>query len=214
MIARRLVIIGAGGFGREVADVVEAINEDSPEKAWNLLGVCDDHPSALNIERLGDRGIRYLGAIPSEWTGSQTHFVVGIGSPSTRMKIADSLERLGWIPAILLHPDSRSGSRFRAGPGSVVCAGVQISTNVSLGRHVHVNPHATIGHDAQLEDFVSVNPAATISGEVVIASQTLVGASATILQGLRIGQKSLVGASACVVRDVDDDTVVKGIPAR
>lgn len=214
MSAARLAIIGAGGFGREAADVVEAINGSSDGGRWNLIGVFDDAPSELNLQRLRDRGVSYEGAIPREWPGPEMHFVVGIGSPNVRRRIAQALEELGWIPAILVHPAAQCGSRLRLGPGTVVCAGVQVSTNVSLGRHVHVNPNATIGHDSELQDFVSVNPAATVSGEVVIAAETLIGASATILQGLRVGQRSLVGASACVVHDVDSDSVVKGIPAR
>ncbi|WP_413543933.1 acetyltransferase [Citricoccus nitrophenolicus] len=214
MTAVRLAVVGAGGFGREVADVVEAINRVSDGDVWNLIGIFDDAPSELNLQRLRDRGISYAGAIPRGWGGPETYFVVGIGSPAIRVKIATSLEGLGWIPATLVHPIAHCGSRVRVEPGTVVCAGAQISTNVSLGRHVHVNPNVTIGHDSELQDFVSVNPAATVSGEVVIAAETLIGASATILQGLHIGQKSLVGASACVVRDVEANCVVKGIPAR
>ncbi|GAA1131350.1 acetyltransferase [Citricoccus alkalitolerans] len=214
MTGRQLAIVGAGGFGREVADVVEAINKDSEGGVWNLIGVFDDAPSEANLRRLSDRGISYIGAIPEVWSGPEIHFVVGIGSPTIRMKVANLLEGLEWKPATLVHPVAQCGSRVRIEPGTVVCAGVQISTNVSLGRHVHVNPNATIGHDSELQDFVSVNPAATVSGEVLIAAESLIGASATILQGLRIGQRSLVGASACVVQNVEADTRVKGIPAR
>ena len=97
--------------------------------------------------------------------------------------------------------------------GVVVCGGgAHVSTNVRLGRHVHVNPNATIGHDSILESFVSVNPAAIISGDVHVRSRTLIGAGAIVLQGLSIGAGTTVGAGAVVTRTVPDGVVVKGVP--
>ena len=111
-----------------------------------------------------------------------------------------------------VHPSAAAGWGCVFDVGVVVCAGVTISTNVKLGRHVHVNPNATIGHDSVLCQFVSVNPAAVISGEVTIKEGALIGAAATILQGLTVGERSVIGAGAVVTKDVPPDVVVKGVP--
>lgn len=210
-----LVVIGAGGFGRETLGVVDAINDAGSQPRFELLGVLDDDPSELNMSRLAALGVRHLGTI-AEWLEADARalFAVGVGSPTTRDSIARRFEERGHRAATLIDPRAHIGRASSAGSGSVVCAGVEISTNVTLGRHVHVNPHVTIGHDTLVGDCVSINPAATVSGDVTIEDRVLIGAAAVILQGLTVGAGSLVGAAACVVRDVPTSATVKGVPAR
>lgn len=209
-----IVIVGAGGFAREAADVVEAVNAASGTPVWEMAGFFDDAPADRNLTRLQERGLAYLGPIPTEWDGPNINFVIGIGDPAVRETLAARLERLGWEAAVLVHPAAVIGSQAVLEVGSVVCGGVQVSTNVQLGRHVHLNPNATVGHDAILGDFVSVNPAATVSGEVHVETGTLLGAASIVLQGLTVGARALVGSAACVVRDVPAGATVKGVPAR
>ncbi|GHD41705.1 acetyltransferase [Mycetocola manganoxydans] len=209
-----LVIIGAGGFGREALDVVAAMNETHRNR-FEIVGVVDSAPSLVNISRLEDRGISYLGT-ETEWlsNGNDASFVVGVGDPIMRSTIAARWIDAGRSPVTLVHPSAIVGGMSTIGAGSVVCAGVQISTNVRLGEYVHLNPNVTVGHDSALERCVSINPGAIVSGEVQIGTGSLVGAGAVILAGLNIGRDSVVGAAACVVRDVEASTVVKGVPAR
>ena len=214
-MTRPLVIVGAGGFGRETLDVALAVNAATPDAAFDVLGVIDAQPSEINLERLRDRDIPYLGT-ESDWfiSRASADFVIAIGSPAVRQRVAAAFQAAGLRAATLVHPSVVIGSQSSIGAGTIVCAGAQISTNVHLGEHVHVNPHATIGHDTVVESFVSINPAAVVSGDVTLGTGTLVGAGAVILQGLSVGAASTVGAAACVVRDVPKGTAVKGIPAR
>jgi len=210
-----LVVIGAGGFGRETIDVVEAINEAATSQVFGLLGVVDSAPSEANRRRLADRGIPLLGTVEA-WiaSGSRAHVTVAIGTPALRERIAREVASAGLSVATLVHPSARIGSKAHIGSGAVICGGVQYSTNVSIGSHVHLNPNATIGHDTVLGDFVSVNPGAVVSGDVTIGRRTLVGAGAVVLQGLELGEDVVVGAGACVVRNVAASLTVKGVPAR
>ena len=211
----QLVVVGAGGFGREAIDVLEAVNRASPTPVYSLLGVVDAKPSPLNLARLASRNIPYLGGV-SEWVGSEqdADFLIGVGDPQARERIAKAFFKAGHRAAILIHPTSVLGSEVSVGDGSVVCGGVHISTNVVLGNHVHLNARSIVGHDTEVADFVSVNPGAIISGDVRVGTRSLIGAGAVVLQGLDVGEDSRIGASACVVRDVMAGETVKGVPAR
>lgn len=210
-----LVLVGAGGFARETLDVIDAINNQSGDPIFTVVGVLDDSPTRVALERVAARGVNYLGTTV-DWLAqpSRAEYLVCIGNPRVRARIDLGFRAAGLHAATVIHPRATIGSLSQIGQGSVVCSGAEISTNVALGRHAHVNPNATIGHDAVLADYVSINPGAIISGEVSIGSETLIGAGAVVLQGLTIGTRSTVGASACVTRNVNDNTTVMGIPAR
>ncbi|AWB96949.1 acetyltransferase [Agromyces badenianii] len=210
-----VVVVGAGGFGREVLDVLEALNEGSPAARYVVDGVIDDSPSELNLSRLADRGYRYLGSLDEYLArGGAARYVIGIGAPQIRARVVMKIgDRLSPIDPIV-HPKANFGSRVTLGAGSVVCAGVSMTTNISSGDHVHVNPNVSVGHDSMLGDYVSLNPGCAISGDVVIGDRVLVGTTAAILQGLTIGADAVVGAVACVTRDVAVGQTVIGVPAR
>lgn len=208
------IVIGAGGFGRETLDVIEAWNTSGRGATFHVLGVIDDNPSSNNIERLQRRGIRYLGKFESLF-GLSDPFVyfVGIGNPLVRTRLVQRCDEVGWQAGSVVHPSASIGSNTLIGDGTVICGGVQVSTNVKLGRHVHLNPSSVVGHDTCIGDFVSLNPGAVISGDVSVGESALIGAGAVVLQGLSIGGQATVGASACVTRNVPAAYTVVGIPA-
>jgi sugar O-acyltransferase (sialic acid O-acetyltransferase NeuD family) len=214
-VTSRLVVVGAGGFGRETLDVVEAINRAADPPKFDTIGVVDDMPSTENLKRLSDRGVAHLGSV-DEWlsAGDDAGYLIAVGNPMAREALAARFDSTGSQPATVVHPRAVIGSMASLGAGTIVCSGVQVSTNVRVGRHVHLNPSATVGHDCALDDFVSVNPTATVSGECSVEKGALIGAGAVILQGRIVGARAVIGAAACVVHDVAAAAVVKGVPAR
>jgi sugar O-acyltransferase (sialic acid O-acetyltransferase NeuD family) len=212
-----LVIVGAGGFGREVLDVVEAINEHYSTTGfapWDVLGFVDD--GSPDQELIDDRGVPFLGpveklaAMPPE-----TQYVIGIGSGPVRRRIDESASESGRTAATLVHPTTVIGRhRITIGAGSVICANVAITTNVALGRHVHLNLGVTVGHDAVLGDYVTANPNVSISGGVTLEDEVNMGTGSIVIPGRRIGARTIIGAGATVVGDLPCDVTAVGVPAR
>lgn len=195
-----------------MASIVSACNLRKHQ--WRLVGFVDDDPSDPNAELVRALGYEVIGPVEALIDLSPSMYVIGIASGSARRSLDQRLSSAGWQPAVLVHPDSSIGADVHLGPGTVVWAGVRAATNITSGRHVHINHNSTIGHDTTLCDYVTANPQAAISGGVTLAEGSTVGASATVLQYLHVGANATVGAGAVVVRSVPAGATVKGVPAR
>lgn len=211
------MIIGCGGFGRELADVIDAINGAQAEsEQWNLIGFLDDSPCEEDVRLVAQLGLSLLGAVDDSTldTVKTARYAIGISSSSTRRAIASIVERVGMRPATLIHPSAILGRSVRVGDGSIIGAQAHVTTNVEVGRYVHIDRGSQIGHDSSLGDFSTIHPMAVVSGNCHIGSGTELGTNCTILPGVIVGSDCIVGASACAVHDVPSRMTVKGVPAR
>ena len=209
---RPLVIIGCGGFGREVFSIVAALR--SRGSNWYVEGFVDDGPSHRDAVLVADLGSRLLGSINELGGRGPVNSVIAIGSGPARASISQRLSGSSISWATLVHPDTTVGLQVDIGEGTIIAAGARLSTNIRVGRHVQIDQNATIGHDTEIGDFSRLNPQACVSGSVVLGNQVMIGAGATVLQGLRVNNSAVVGAGAVVVRDICDSAKVKGVPAR
>jgi sugar O-acyltransferase (sialic acid O-acetyltransferase NeuD family) len=194
-----LVIVGAGGLGRECLDTALALE-------LSVRCFIDDH-------RAGEQ-IRGLPVVTPADLGARCAYLVGIADPVARRRLSTQLDELGWNAVTLVHPTATVAPETSIGAGSLVMGGAYISSSVAIGQHSQVQYTATVGHDSTLGDHVTVLPGANVSGSVTIEEDATVGSGAVVLQGRRVGAGAFVGAGAVVTRDVAPGEVVVGSPAR
>lgn len=207
---KRLAIYGTGGLAREVLELVKAVNRTTP--TYEVVGWLDDNPTKVGTMI---KGLPVLGAIEHVADAlAPFEAVIAIGNTVARRRIAKRLAALGVDSPVLVAPTAWVGGDVELGPGTIVCAGSNLTTDVHLGHHVIVNLAVTIGHDAVLEDFVTVAPSVNISGNVTVGEGSDVGTGSATVQGVRIGAWSIIGAGAVVARDVPANVTAVGVPAK
>jgi sugar O-acyltransferase (sialic acid O-acetyltransferase NeuD family) len=204
-----IVIIGAGGFAREVRQLIDDINQD--RQSYNLIGFLDG-----NSDRHGQimQELPVLGGLDWLEQHLDTVAVIGIGNPPAKRRIALELEGMGVSSPVLVHPRATVGRWVAMGAGTLICAGNILTTDIRLGKHAILNLDCTVGHDAILEDYVTVAPGVHISGNVTVQEGTDLGTGSSIVQGIRIGSWSIIGAGAVVSKEIPDNVTAVGVPAK
>ncbi|MDR1796632.1 MAG: acetyltransferase, partial [Clostridiales Family XIII bacterium] len=210
---KKIYIIGAGGFGREVADTIHEINARAPE--FRLEGFIDDDEA-----RWGEvqNGIPIAGGI--DWLIGQArggaeplYAVVTVADPGVRKKIVGRLEgHVQW--ANIISPLAHVTASAEMGEGNIMQHFSSLNSNARLGSHCIMNCNAIIGHDTVVGDYVSIMPAAGIMGECHIAEGAYFGLGAMVIQGKKVGENAVVGAGCINIKDVEANTTVVGNPAR
>ncbi|MED3667079.1 acetyltransferase [Geobacillus kaustophilus] len=206
-----IVIYGAGGFAREVAYLIEIINEK--KVTWNLKGYIDDNPE--NTGKILN-GYPVLGT--SEWLLSlnqEINVVIGIGSPRVKKLIYNKLKDYSHIKfPNIIHPDVRISNTNKIGMGNIICEGNILTCNIEIGNFVIVNLNCTIGHDTVIEDYTTILPNSSISGNVRLKEGVDFGTNATIIQGVSVGEYAIIGAGAVIVKDIPPHCTAVGVPAK
>ena len=206
---RDLVIVGAGGHGRETLDIVEAINAVAP--TWNFLGFIDEGPGVA--DQLERRGARIIGTGP-DGLAPDTAYVIGIGSSVVRERIDAEFTAAGLDAAALIHPTATAGADNRLSPGVLLAAGARVTTNVTLGRHVHLNVNAVVSHDCTVGDYATLSPGVHLNGDVTVGDRTFFGTGAIVTPQVTVGADASVGAGAVALADVPRGVTAIGVPAR
>ena len=205
-----LVILGAGDFGRELANVVGRINCVKSE--WNLLGFVDD-----NIEIQGKKIDGYSVIGTSDWLNNrqdEIYAICSLGVAKTRKKVINKFinKNIKW--ATLIDPDARLYRDSEVGEGSIICGGSILAINTKVHNHVIVNLNCTLGHDDIICDYSVINPGVNVSGKVLINECVDLGTGVKAIQGLTVGKNSTVGAGAVVIKDIPENCTAVGAPAK
>lgn len=215
-VMQRVVIIGAGGFAREVEWLLREINRGANEELFRFIGYV-----VSDLQKLGPHDSREQVLGDEEWLVSNGHaydaLALGIGTPVARdrvgTRLAERFPEKHW--PVLRHPSVQlDEASCSIAPGVVLCAGVIATVNVTLEHFSMANLSCTLGHETRIGRGTVLNPTVNISGGVTLGARVLVGTGAQVLQYLSIGDNSIVGAGAVVTKPVAANTTVTGIPAR
>ncbi|MBS2966096.1 acetyltransferase [Actinocrinis puniceicyclus] len=212
MSVSELLIVGAGGFARETAHAVAALNAVRP--AWRLLGFLDDDP-LLRGRRVD--GLPVLGGtdLAQSLTGAQV--LVCVGNPRNYFARARIVERLA-LPAdryaTIIHPSADVCADASIGPGTVLLAQAVLTAAVTVGAHVAVMPHAVLTHDVTIDDFATIASGVRFGGGSSVARGAYLGSGALIREQVEIGAWAQVGMGSVVLGDVPGGQVWVGNPAR
>lgn len=208
---KKLYIVGAGGFGREVLWLAKRVNDITP--IWNIAGFIDDNErlhGTIQDEYLVLGGCDYLATIEENiWV------IIAVGAARVKKIIVEKLSQYENIHyATLIDPSVILSDRIEIKEGSIICAGTILTVDITIGRHVILNLDCTVGHDVVIEDYVTAYPSVNISGNVIVGEEAELGTGMQIIQGKKIGKQSIVGAGSVVIKDIPEQCTAVGSPAK
>ena len=204
-----LIVVGAGGFGREALPYIrDAIALDP---AITIKGFLDDKLEAFN-GKLDD--LPMIGRIRDYRIESQDRFIVTIGNPEARADVTRSLEKRGAKFFTLIHPTANIASTAKVGTGCIIYPFCGVGNQANVGEHVVMTWYSSVAHDTVLEPFSMLSAYSTLNGGAVLEEGAFLGTHAVVNPLVRIGAWSRVAAGSVVYKSVGPRLLAMGNPAR
>lgn len=197
-----LVIVGASGHGKVIADIAEKVG-------YSDIVFLDDN---LEVESCGN--YKVVGGCKSALSYKNADFIVAIGNTKIRRKIQSEFIEMGLHIVSLIHPSAVIASNVKIGVGTVVMAGAVINPCSVIGQGCIINTCASVDHDCRIGDYVHISVGAHVAGTVIIGDNTWVGVGATVSNNIEIVENCMIGAGAVVVKNIVESSTYIGIPAR
>lgn len=196
----RLIIIGAGGHGKVIAD-------NAAKNGYTDICFVDDHAtgSCMGFPVIG------IGADISALNDGKTDFIIGVGSNEIRKRIAEAHD-VNWVT--LIHPSAQIAMNVSIGKGTVVMANTVINACATVGEHCIINTGAIVEHDNVIGDYAHISPNVALGGTVWVGDLTHVGIGAVVRNNIRICDMCTIGAGAVVVKDIKSRGTHVGVPSR
>lgn len=205
---KNLIIVGAGGLGRQTQWLIERINEVTP--TWNILGYVDDNQEAKVDDYPILGGIEYLEKYEGELA-----VAVAIATPKVRKNIVERIKTNTNIEfPNLIDPSVMMNHKAHFGVGNIIFASTILVIDVFIKDFVIINLDCTIGHDVELGSYITIYPSVNVSGNVSVGNEVEIGTGTQIIQGKKVHEQSIIGAGSVVVRDIPAKCTAVGSPAK
>ncbi|ESK56749.1 acetyltransferase [Acinetobacter tjernbergiae] len=200
----KLIIIGAGGMGREVAWLARRCNR-------KIVGFLDD---TIEKQNLVFNEVPVLGLVESYEKYLDCDFILGIGNPRAREKIINNVLKKVKNFATLVDPTALIGENVNLGEGVIIGAGSILTLDIKVGNHVIININTTISHDVIIKDYVTIAPNVALSGNIEVGKLVEIGTNAAVREKLHINNGAMIGMGAVVTKDISNNKIVIGNPAK
>lgn len=205
---KRMVIVGAGAFGRVVHSWLEASPIFRERHQVSEIVFIDDGEPLIPVRA------QIIGTILDYKPGSDDILLCAIGSPKARKRVTQILEQRGARFVTFIADQTTIGQNVQIGHGTVVCPGVVIQPDCEIGNHVHIGSNCAVGHDTFIGHCTSLSPMVNLMSSIFVGEKSFFGGSSTIIPGLKIADEVVVGAGSVVTRDVPEAVTVKGVPGK
>jgi sugar O-acyltransferase (sialic acid O-acetyltransferase NeuD family) len=206
---KKLLIVGAGGFGREMW--IWAGQVPASEREWEAHGFLDDNPDAL---KGFNHPARVLGKISDYQPKPDEVLTVAIGDPRAKMQVAEVLQKKGAQFTTIVHPTALIGLNVKLGRGVIICPHVCIPCDAVLGDFVHVNSNSTVAHDTVLGDYTTLSGHCDVTGSSRLGKGVFLGSHASVLPSVKVGDFAKIGAGTVAATNVQPEVTLLGVPGK
>ena len=203
-----IIIVGAGGFGREV--YLWAKDSFSKDQ-YRIKGFLDDNPKILNNYNMD---VDIIGNLDNYEVENQDRFLFAISDIDIKKLLIVKLKKKGAKFLTLIHPTSIVANTVKIGQGVIICPFVIVTDHAQLGDFVMMNIYSSCGHDVKVGNYCILSPYATLNGFVVLENEVFLGTHTTVIPYKKIGHKSKISANSVVMRDVPPNKIVFGVPGK
>ena len=205
-----MLIVGAKGFAKEVLEVLDQLDQLD-----NLVFYDDVNADAADLLFSKFAVLKNIEQAKAFFRDTDARFTIGVGNPVLRKKLYDKFTALGGVFTGTISPFARIGKYGNTiGEGCNIMTGTVITNDIMVGEGVLVNLNCTIGHDSKIGKFVEMSPNVNISGNCTIGDYSVLGTNAIVLPKISIGKNVIVGAGSLVTKDLPDNCLAIGIPAK
>lgn len=201
---KKLLIIGASGHGKVVADIAMKMNK------WEVIEFMDDSPKANTVLGLNIVGnYQHINEYLTDYD-----FFVGIGNNKVRKSLLEQLEEKGVTIPILIHPSAVIGQDVDVKKGTVIMAGAVINPSTKIGKGCIINTGSTIDHDNRIGDYTHISPGANLAGSVNIEENSWIGVGGVVSNNVNITSNCTIGAGGVVIENLTKQGIYVGVPVR